>query len=171
MSDNQMINTNETTKKEVESRVHQRKRPDFVKKKTFDLTGQKNDCTFYADLAATDLNASMASIDQMDQPLIWINYAPRLAQDYSDMIPLIDKKVKAIISLGEQPGLVFDSCKTAIDLFLKADDLTEALYFAELFSQPKDVILFSPGAIYEGKNPVKWGEEFKWYLKILESKD
>ena len=114
---------------------------------------------------ANSHNEIMQLLDAVKHPVTWINYAPRLAQDFSDILPMIEQKVRTMITLGKEPGLVFDACKHAVDLFIKAEDLSEALYYGHLFSQKKSTVLIAPGAKPEDRDDATWQNELESFIQ------
>jgi len=112
----------------------------------------------------------MATIDQLEGSVIWINYAPRLARNYADIIPLLKEKVRAVFSFGPETGFVHWATDRNVELFVKTESLTEAMILANLYASDNESIVFAPGAEYDGKDDVDWIEEFKDAMEKLTAK-
>ncbi len=127
----------------------------------FELIVKSFNHNFINDCNSTDINSCMATIDQLKGPVIWINYAPRLARNYADIIPLLKDKVRAVFSFGSETGFVYWATDRIVELFVKTESLTEAMILANLYASDNETIVFAPGAEYDGKGDVDWVEEFK----------
>jgi UDP-N-acetylmuramoylalanine-D-glutamate ligase len=125
---------------------------------------------FINDCNSTDINGCMATIDQLEGSIIWINYAPRLARNYSEIIPLIESKVRAVFSFGPETGFVYWAAEGHVELFVKTESLTEALILANLYAKDNENIVFAPAAEYDGTTKVDWVEEFKDAMTKLTDK-
>jgi UDP-N-acetylmuramoylalanine-D-glutamate ligase len=127
----------------------------------FELVEKSFNHNFINDCDSTDINRCMATIDQLEGSIIWINYAPRLARNYSEIIPLIKSKVRAVFSFGPETGFVYWATEGNVELFVKATSLTEALILANLYAEDNENIVFAPAAEYDGTLKINWIEEFK----------
>ena len=123
-----------------------------------------NDCD------STDINRCMATLDQLNGSIIWINYAPRLARNYADLIPLVKSKVRAVFSFGPETGFVYWATERQVELFVKTASLAAALIQANLYAKDDETIVFAPGAEYDGTAKVDWVEEFEDAITKLTGK-
>lgn len=137
----------------------------------FELIVKSFNHNFINDCYSIDINSCMATIDQLDGPVIWINYAPRLARNYADIIPMLKDKVRAVFSFGPETGFVYWATDRNVELFVKSNSLSEALILANMYASDNETIVFAPGAEYDGKEEVDWVEEFKEAMgKLTEKK-
>ena len=136
----------------------------------FELIVKSFNHNFINDCNSTEINSCMATIDQLEGSVIWINYAPRLARNYADIIPLLKDKVRAVFSFGQETGFVYWATDRNVELFVKTQSLTEAMILANLYASDNETIVFSPGADYDGKDDVDWVEEFKEAIDKLTEK-
>jgi len=127
----------------------------------FELVVKSFNHIFINDCNSTDINGCMATIDQLEGSVIWINYGPKLARNYSEIIPLIKKKVRAVFSFGPETGFVHWATEQKVEMFVKTETLKEAIILANLYAIDGETIVFAPGAEYDGKGEADWVEEFK----------
>ena len=125
---------------------------------------------FINDCDSTDINGCMATIDQLEGSIIWINYAPRLARNYAEIIPMVKSKVRAVFSFGPETGFVYWATERQVELFVKTESLTEALIQANLYARDNETIVFAPGAEYDGTKNVDWVGEFNEAITKLTGK-
>lgn len=136
----------------------------------FELVVKSHNHNFINDCNSIDINSCMATIDQLESSVIWINYAPRLARNYADIIPMLKEKVRAVFSFGPETGFVYWATDRTVELFVKSQSLTESLILANMYASDNETIVFAPGAEYDGKVEVDWVEEFKEALEKLTEK-
>ena len=122
-----------------------------------------NDVEYINDSKATNVDAVKFALLAMEKPVIWIVGGTDKGNDYSEILPLVKEKVKAMICLGadnsklekEFSWLYFSerSVKTAAD----------AVRIASQVAQSGDAVLLSPACASFDlfQNYVHRGEEFK----------
>lgn len=139
-------------------------------KNQFELIVKSFNHIFINDCDSTDINSCMATIDQLEGSVIWINYAPRLARNYAEIIPLVKSKVRAVFSFGPETGFVYWATENQVEFFAKTNSLTEALIHANLYARNNEIIVFAPGAEYDGTQRNDWVTEFKEAMTKLTDK-
>ena len=127
----------------------------------FELVEKSFNHNFINDCNSIDINSCMATFDQLEGSVIWINYAPRLARNYADIIPMLKDKVRAVFSFGQEPGFVYWATDRSVELFVKTESLTESIILANMYASDHETIVFAPGADYDGRVDVDWVKEFK----------
>ena len=60
-----------------------------------------NGIQFINDSKATNVNATFYALECMERPTVWIVGGVDKGNDYTDLLPLVREKVKAIVCLGE----------------------------------------------------------------------
>lgn len=140
------------------------------KQNRFELVVKSHDHNFINDCNSIDINACMATIDQLEGSVIWINYAPRLSRNYADIIPLLKDKVRAVFTFGQETGFVYWATDRVVELFVKTESLTDSLILANMYASSDETIVFAPGAEYDGKVDVDWVKEFKETMEKLTEK-
>jgi len=109
-----------------------------------EFVAMKNGVRYINDSAAKSLSATWFSIENVNEPVVWIAMAGN--DDYEEMIPVTRQHVKAIICLGEdiEPMRSALGCLVR-DGILKADNMEEAVRMAANKAISGYSILFSPG--------------------------
>ena len=71
-------------------------------------------------------------------------YHGKIPNNYDDLIPLVKRKVKAIICLGKQNKNLIDIFSKCTELIISTDNMSDAVNSAYKVSKPGDVVLLSP---------------------------
>ena len=96
------------------------------------------------DSKATNINASFFAIESIDNPLVWIAGGVDKGNDYKMLLPIIRKKVKAIICLGIDNEKLRETFENVIEIFVETQSMSEAVKIAHKVAAPKDTVLLSP---------------------------
>ncbi len=96
------------------------------------------------DSKATNVNATFYAIDCMEGPTVWIVGGVDKGNDYTDLMPLVREKVKAIICLGKDNKKIIDFFGDVIDVIVESDSMRDTLKKAKSLSEPGDTVLLSP---------------------------
>ena len=64
--------------------------------------------------------------------------------DYSSLKPLVRRKVRAVVALGESAGKVMDELGSLAEEGTTAASIEEAIRYAHFFAERGDVVLLSP---------------------------
>lgn len=102
-----------------------------------------NGVRFINDSKSTTTEATVWALNNLDEPLILIAGGREKGNDYSAVLELAAKKVKAAILIGEAKEKIKKAFGGAIDL-QEAESLEEALNKAQALARPGDCVLFSP---------------------------
>ncbi len=103
-----------------------------------------NGIQFINDSKATNVNAVFYALKSMNAPIIWIAGGEDKGNNYVELIPLVKKKVKALICLGKNNKKILNFFKNIIDIVLETKNIKKAVYMAYILSSHGDNILFSP---------------------------
>lgn len=96
------------------------------------------------DSKATNVNASYYALDSVKSPTIWIVGGVDKGNDYSELLPLVNEKVKAIICLGVDNRKIIETFGNVIDMMFETMSMTEAVELAYRIAEERDTVLFSP---------------------------
>jgi len=96
------------------------------------------------DSKATNVNAVWYALESFDKPVILIAGGREKANDYHELKPLIRRKVKAVIAIGESADRVIGELGSEIRDSIKVTSMEEAVRFARLLADAGDVVLLSP---------------------------
>ncbi len=103
-----------------------------------------NGVQFINDSKATNVNAVFYALKSMNAPIIWIAGGEDKGNNYVELIPLVKKKVKAIICLGKNNKKIIDFFKNTINIILETENIKKAVYMAYILSSHGDNVLLSP---------------------------
>ena len=121
------------------------------------------------DSKATNVNATYYALDSMQSPTIWIAGGVDKGNDYSDLLPIVREKVKAIICLGIDNTKIMETFKPVIEIIVETESITEAVKVANKIAVKKDNVLLSPAcASYDlFENYEDRGDQFKEAVRNL----
>ena len=121
------------------------------------------------DSKATNVNATYYALDSMRAPTIWIAGGVDKGNDYTDLLPIVREKVKAIICLGINNTKIIETFKPVIEIIVETESITEAVKVANKIAIKKDNVLLSPAcASYDLFNNYEdRGDQFKEAVRSL----
>ncbi len=121
------------------------------------------------DSKATNVNAAFYALDSMKTPTVWIVGGVDKGNDYTELMPLVREKVKAIICLGLDNAKIIDTFGNVVDLVVETFAMEEAIKVAYKIAERGDTVLLSPACAsfdlfdnYEDR-----GNQFKAAVKTL----
>ena len=121
------------------------------------------------DSKATNVNATYFALDSMSTPTVWIVGGVDKGNDYSELMPLVREKVKAIVCLGLDNEKIKDFFGNVVDLVVETYAMTEAVKVAYKIAERGDSVLLSPACasfdLFE--NYEDRGDQFKQCIKNL----
>lgn len=125
--------------------------------------------SYYNDSKATNVNSTWYALEHFDRPIIWIAGGVDKGNEYSSLLPLIQKKVKAIVCLGIDNKSLHDSFKDYVEIMVDVNSAEQAVAVASLLAVKNDVVLLSPACasfdLFE--NYEERGQMFKSAVKSL----
>ena len=105
----------------------------------------------------------------MEQPTVWIVGGVDKGNDYTDLLPLVREKVKAIVCLGKDNEKIKRVFANVVDFVIETMGAEEAVKVAYKLSQKGDTVLLSPACAsfdlfqnYEDR-----GRQFKLAVRSL----
>jgi len=128
-----------------------------------------NHVEYINDSKATNVNATFYALDGIKKPIIWIAGGVDKGNDYSELMPLIREKVKAIICLGVDNSKLIDAFGNVIDLMVETYSMEEAVKVAYKVAERGDAVLLSPACASFDlfRNYEDRGDQFKTAIKNL----
>ncbi|RAR71476.1 UDP-N-acetylmuramoyl-L-alanine--D-glutamate ligase [Flavobacterium aciduliphilum] len=121
------------------------------------------------DSKATNVNAAFFALDSMTTPTVWIVGGVDKGNDYSELMPLVREKVKAIICLGIDNKKIIEAFGNVVDLMVEVDNMHDAVNTAKHMTEKGDTVLLSPACasfdLFE--NYEDRGNQFKREVKNL----
>ena len=96
------------------------------------------------DSKATNVNAAYYALDSMKSPTVWIAGGVDKGNDYTELLPIVREKVKAIICLGIDNAKIIETFKPVIEIIVETESITEAVKVANKIAEKKENVLLSP---------------------------
>lgn len=96
------------------------------------------------DSKATNVNATFFALDSMTVPTVWIVGGVDKGNDYSELMPLVREKVKAIICLGVDNKKIIDAFGDVVDMMVEVDNMADAVNTSKHIAEKGDAVLLSP---------------------------
>ncbi|WP_421811140.1 UDP-N-acetylmuramoyl-L-alanine--D-glutamate ligase [Flagellimonas sp.] len=128
-----------------------------------------NHVEYINDSKATNVNATFYALDGIKKPIVWIVGGVDKGNDYSELMPMVREKVKAIICLGVDNSKLIDAFGNVIDLMVETYSMEEAVKVAYKVAERGDAVLLSPACASFDlfKNYEDRGDQFKNAIKNL----
>jgi len=128
-----------------------------------------NGVQYINDSKATNVNATYYALESMDTPTIWIVGGVDKGNDYTELLPLVREKVKAIICLGLDNSKIIETFGNVVDFICETAGAEEAVKVAYKVSEKGDAVLLSPACasfdLFE--NYEDRGRQFKDAIRLL----
>ena len=96
------------------------------------------------DSKATNINATFYALECMDKSTVWIVGGVDKGNDYSDLLPLVREKVKAIICLGLDNEKNKNMFGNVVDIIVETAGAEEAVKVSHKLSERGEAVLLSP---------------------------
>ncbi len=103
-----------------------------------------NNVMYINDSKATNVNATFYALDSMDNPTVWIVGGVDKGNDYEELLPLVNEKVKAIICLGVDNEKLINAFGNIVDTIIEIDSMTMAVEVAYKLAERNNTVLLSP---------------------------
>ncbi len=128
-----------------------------------------NKVMYINDSKATNVNATFYALDSMESPTVWIFGGVDKGNDYSELLPLVNEKVKAIICLGLDNEKIISQFGSCVDIVVETDSMQGAVQIAYKLSDRGDTVLLSPACASFDlfKNYEDRGRQFKDAVRNL----
>jgi UDP-N-acetylmuramoylalanine--D-glutamate ligase len=96
------------------------------------------------DSKATNVNATFFALDSMTAPTVWIVGGVDKGNDYTELMPLVREKVKAIVCLGVDNKKIIDEFGNVVDIMVEVMNMSDAVRTASKLAEKGDTVLLSP---------------------------
>lgn len=100
--------------------------------------------TYINDSKATNVNATFYALDSMTSPTVWILGGVDKGNNYEELLPLVNEKVKAIICLGVDNEKIMNAFGNIVSVIAETQTMKEAVQYAYKLSERGDSVLLSP---------------------------
>ena len=103
-----------------------------------------NKVQYINDSKATNVNATYYALESMDAPTVWIVGGVDKGNNYEELFPFINEKVKAIICLGVDNEKLMNAFGNMVDVIIETQFMSEAVKIAYKVADAGDNVLLSP---------------------------
>ncbi|WP_417619649.1 UDP-N-acetylmuramoyl-L-alanine--D-glutamate ligase [Oceanihabitans sediminis] len=103
-----------------------------------------NKVQYINDSKATNVNATYYALESMDAPTVWIVGGVDKGNNYQELYPFVNEKVKAIICLGVDNQKIIEAFGNMVDIIVETQYMTEAIKIAYKLAESGDNVLLSP---------------------------
>jgi UDP-N-acetylmuramoylalanine--D-glutamate ligase len=151
---------------------------DSIRESLMDFTGLEHRLEFVAkvhgisfinDSKATNVNSTWYALESMNDPVIWIAGGVDKGNNYSEILDLVKKKVKAIVCLGADNMKLQEAFSRYVDIMVTTDSMQDAVDMAYRLGSDGDAVLLSPACasfdLFE--NYEDRGNQFKAIVREL----
>lgn len=128
-----------------------------------------NKVNYINDSKATNVNATYYALESMDAPTVWIVGGEDKGNNYKELYPFVNEKVKAIICLGVDNSKIIEAFNGMVDIMVETQFMSEAIKIAYKIAEAGDNVLLSPACasfdLFE--NYEDRGRQFKAAVRSL----
>ena len=103
-----------------------------------------NNVTYINDSKATNVNSVYYALESMHSPTVWIVGGEDKGNDYNELLPFVNEKVKAIICLGLNNEKIIQTFGSVVDMLVETQSMSDAVQVAYRLAQRGDTVLLSP---------------------------
>ena len=103
-----------------------------------------NKVQYINDSKATNVNATYYALESMDAPTVWIVGGEDKGNNYEELFPFVNEKVKAIICLGVDNEKLMENFSNMVDVIIETQFMSEAVKIAYKVADTGDNVLLSP---------------------------
>lgn len=103
-----------------------------------------NKVQYINDSKATNVNATYYALESMDTPTVWIVGGVDKGNEYKELFPFVNEKVKAIICLGVDNEKLMNTFGNMVDVIIETQYMSEAVKIAYKLAESGDSVLLSP---------------------------
>ncbi len=103
-----------------------------------------NKVQYINDSKATNVNATYFALESMDAPTVWIVGGVDKGNNYDELFPFVNEKVKAIICLGVDNEKLMNTFGNMVDVIVETQYMSEAVKIAYKVADSGDNVLLSP---------------------------
>ena len=155
---------------EIRKEVVRESLEDFVNvEHRLEFVAKVHGIEFINDSKATNVNSTWFALESMDKPTVWIVGGVDKGNDYSELIPLVKDKVKAIICLGTENQKLLDAFSGVVNQIVEARSAMEAVAYGYRLAKKDETVLLSPACasfdLFE--NYEDRGNQFKEAVRSL----
>jgi len=124
---------------------------------------------FINDSKATNVNSTWYAIECMENDIVWIVGGVDKGNDYTELFPVVTRKVKAIVCLGKDNKKIVEAFKDKVPTIVEAASMDEAVRSSYYLAKKGETVLLSPACASFDlfKNYEDRGRQFKQAVRNL----
>ncbi len=103
-----------------------------------------NNVQYINDSKATNVNATYYALESMESETVWIVGGVDKGNEYAELLPLVNEKVKAIICLGVNNTPILNAFGNCVDQIFETRSMEDAVKQAYKIAEKGDTVLLSP---------------------------
>jgi len=96
------------------------------------------------DSKATNVNSAWYALESMEKDVIWIAGGIDKGNDYESLMPLVKKRVKALVCLGDDNLKLQATFSGVIDVIVSTNNMRDAVRSASQLAEKGNAVLLSP---------------------------
>lgn len=128
-----------------------------------------NNVHYINDSKATNINATYYALQSIESEVVWIAGGVDKGNDYSELFPLVNSRVKAIICIGLDNSRLLQAFGNCVDLLVECSTMQDAVAQAYRIAEKGNTVLLSPACasydVYESYQ--ERGRQFKEAVRNL----
>lgn len=106
--------------------------------------GRFNGVLWVNDSKGTNTDALKQALGSFRSPIVLIAGGRGKENDYRPLLPLVEEKVRTMVTLGEEEPLLVEAFESSTSILKAGMSLERAVELAESAAEPGDVVLLSP---------------------------
>lgn len=99
---------------------------------------------FINDSKATNVNSTWYALECMETKVVWIVGGIDKGNDYSELLPVAEEKVKAIVCLGRDNKKIMEAFREKVATIIETTSMEEAVRAAYYLAKKGETVLLSP---------------------------
>ena len=99
---------------------------------------------FINDSKATNVNSTWYALECVETNIVWIVGGIDKGNDYSELLPIVKEKVKAVVCLGKENKKILEAFTDAVPTIVETVSMEEAVRSAYYLAKKGDTVLLSP---------------------------
>lgn len=99
---------------------------------------------FINDSKGTNVNSTWYALECMETDVVWIAGGIDKGNDYSELYPVVEKKVKAIVCLGKDNKKIIEAFREKVPTIIETSSMEEAVRSSYYLAKKGQTVLLSP---------------------------
>ncbi len=109
-----------------------------------EFVSKVNGVTFINDSKATNVNSAWYALESINTPIVWVAGGQDKGNDYNELLPLVSKRVKAIVCLTKDSAKIRKAFEKVVDTIIDSTSAEHTVRVAYELSKEGDIVLLSP---------------------------